>query len=121
MKIDHPTHKVSQRNESRSKLGDEGLHQLNKSRRKSYDRETKLETIKYFNRCSNKYKTAKQFGIMPATLRGWLKNEDLIKKSSKRTQKITDSYDTFIELFLLTCKSVYVGKLIITCVSRAES
>ena len=71
-------HKVSQRNESRSKLGDEGLHQLNKSRRKSYDRETKLETIKYFNRCSNKYKTAKQFGITPTTLRGWLKNEDLI-------------------------------------------
>ena len=71
------------------------LQQSSKNKRKSYNHEMKLEAIKYFSKCSNKYKTAKKFGITPATLRGWIKNEALIKKSCRGTRKVGSGRKAF--------------------------
>ena len=59
-----------------------------KDKRKSYSRESKMAALQYFHECNNKYKTAKKFGVNPATLRGWLKNETKIKSSQRGTRKI---------------------------------
>lgn len=53
-------------------------------KRKSYSRETKLAAIQYYRECKNKYRTAKK---KSSTLRGWLKQEEKIKKSHRGTRK----------------------------------
>lgn len=66
-----------------------------KGKRKSYQRETKLEAVQYYHQCNNKYKTAKMFGISPATLRGWLQNQERITSSSRGAKKIGSGRKAF--------------------------
>ena len=60
---------------------------VSRDKRKSYSRETKLAAIQFYHECSNKYKTAKTFGIRSSTLRGWIQHEAKIQASSRGTRR----------------------------------
>ena len=61
---------------------------LQKDKRKSYSRETKLAAIQFYHESHNKYKTTKRFGIKPSMLHGWLQNETKNKSSSRGSRKV---------------------------------